>query len=332
MSRAFRRNALTVYAVVNRIKSITVIKALPAVYAAYASLRFAANMFKVAGIDAIKPTYSGIRAKAKCELGDISYVHNLHKVESANALTYVFIHGWGSSIDSAWFTVLDKLTVPYVAIDLPHHGESYRHGDFSLDASALAVNEVLSILEISCAHIVAHSMGGPVALLALRADPHRYNGVSMLASSVYYKTPILHLTTRLAGKVLFKRSPLTLRRVLKTVKYVPEHKEAIAWAWLTRPKASTLVSSAALLRNFDARLWPSLSGKSIYSLIPENDPVISPKLQKSSAEILGAYITNVPSGRHNFTLTDPDIVIEHVASVAERFASTFNKSSSANSV
>lgn len=123
MSRALGLNALTVCSMVNRIKSNTILKALPAAYAAYASLRFATNMFKVAGIDAIKPTYSGIRTKSKCTLGDISYIHNLHQVKSANALTYVFIHGWGSSVDSAWFTVLNKLTVPYVAIDLPHHGE-----------------------------------------------------------------------------------------------------------------------------------------------------------------------------------------------------------------
>lgn len=292
--------------------------AVPVTYLLSASARFLMNLRKVQSITPSRPVYNGIRQKSSLAIGEVSYVHNLDYYGKSHV--FVFIHGWGSSTDSAWFNVLNDLHMPYVAIDLPQHGESTRVGDFSLDVSAFAVNEVLDILGVSRAHLVAHSMGGPVSLLALRERPERYSGVSMLASSIYYRTPVMQTTASLAGKVMFKKSPFTVSRVLKAVKISPEHREAIAWAWLTRPSAKTLVSSASMLRNFDARMWPTLQGKDIYFLIPAKDVIVPKKLQKESAEKMSAKTLFLKEGRHNFTITHAPIVLEHLREVAQNFA------------
>ena len=300
-------------------KSRILYSVVPATYFLTTSVRFLVNFHKVQALKASRPVYNGVRQKSNVSCGEVSYVHNLDSYSGSHV--FVFIHGWGSSTDSAWFNVLNDLHMPYVAIDLPQHGESARVGDFSLDVSASVVNEVLDILDVSRAHLVAHSMGGPVSLLALRARPSRYSGISMLASSIYYKTPVMRTTTSLAGKVMFKNSPFTLSRVLKAVKMSPEHREAIVWAWLTRPSAKTLVSSAGMLRNFDARMWPTLQGKDIYFVIPEKDVIVAKKLQKESAEKMSAQTISLKEGRHNFTITHPHIVLEHLEKVAKKFAS-----------
>lgn len=293
--------------------------AVPVTYLLSASARFLMNLRKVQGIAPSRPVYNGIRQKSSLTMGEVSYVHNLDYYGKSHV--FVFVHGWGSSTDSAWFNTLNNLHMPYVAIDLPQHGESTRVGDFSLDVSASVVNEVLDILGVSRAHLVAHSMGGPVSLLALRERPERYSGVSMLASSIYYRTPVMQTTAALAGKVMFKKSPFTVSRVLKAVKMSPEYREAIAWAWLTRPSAKTLVSSASMLRNFDARMWPTLQGKDIYFLIPDKDIVVPKKLQKESAKQMSAQAVLMKEGRHNFTITHAHIVLEHLEEVAQKFAS-----------
>lgn len=291
---------------------------VPASYVLSASVRFLVNLRKLQGIKPVRPVFAGVRSKSVVSCGEVSYVHNLGTCKGSPV--FVFIHGWGSSTDSAWFNVLNDLSMPYVAIDLPGHGESTRQGDFSLDNAALAVNEVLDVLDVSLAHLVAHSMGGPVSMLALRSRPGRFSGISLLASSLYYKTPVVRVTYPLAGKVMFKKSPFTLTRVLRAAKVSPEHREAIVWAWLTRPSAKTLVSSAGMLRKFDARDWPVLREKDVYFIIPEKDMIVGKKLQKESARQLSAQVILLAEGRHNFTITHPHVVLEHLGKVAEKFA------------
>lgn len=302
---------------INR-KSRVLYGLLPASYVLSTSVRFVMNLRKLQGSKPARPVFAGVRSKSAVSCGEISYVHNLYTCKSSPV--FVFVHGWGSSTDSAWFNVLNDLDMPYVAIDLPGHGESTRQGDFSLDSASSAINEVLDVLDVSLAHLVAHSMGGPVSLLALRSRPERYSGISLLASSLYYKTPVVRITYPLAGKVMFKKSPFTMTRVLRAAKISPEHREAIVWAWLTRPSAKTLVSSANMLRKFDARAWPVLQEKDVYFIVPEKDVIVGKKLQKESAKQLSAQVILLAEGRHNFTITHPRVVLEHLGKVAEKFA------------
>jgi len=85
----------------------------------------------------------------------------------------LFIHGLGctkESFDTAWDYGLEE-QVALVAVDLPGFGESSRPADFSyaLEDHAAVVAEVLAALPAERLHVVAHSMGGAVALLLLRS-------------------------------------------------------------------------------------------------------------------------------------------------------------------
>lgn len=298
--------------------------AVPVVYLLSSALRFMVNLRRVEGIEGLRPVYEGTRQKIGLPYGDVSCVHNLGSYDQSDLSTvFVFVHGWGSSTDSAWFKVLKDLRHPYVAVDLPGHGESVREGDFSLELAASAVNDVLESLGVFRAHLVAHSMGGPVAVTAMRLRPSLYAGASMLASSIFYKTPVIKITSFLAGKVMFKKSPFTLKRVMRDIRMSPEHKEAIVWAWLTRPSVKTLVSSAGMLRSFDARSWGVPEDKDMYFVIPERDVVVGKKIQKESAESMAAKVLLLDEGRHNFTITHPGAVLEHLDKVAGTFSSEF---------
>lgn len=320
----WRYRAFTVCNMLVQSKKRLLYAAVPAVYVLSSTLRFMVNLRRVGGIKGLRPVYEGVRQKIVLPYGDVSCMHNLDSYDRSELSTvFVFVHGWGSSTDSAWFKVLKDFRHPYVAVDLPGHGESFRDGNFSIEMAASAVNDVLESLGVFRAHLVAHSMGGPVAVTAMRLRPSLYTGVSMLASSIFYKTPAIKVASFLAGKVMFKKSPFTLKRVMRDIRMSPEHKEAIVWAWLTRPSTKTLVSSAGKLRSFDARPWGVPKDKDVYFVIPERDAVVGKKIQKASAESMAAKVLLLDEGHHNFTITHPGAVLEHLDKVAERFSSEF---------
>ena len=78
----------------------------------------------------------------------------------------VFLHGFGGDGPS-WQPLLSALGNEYRAIlvDLPAHGKSAPHdGPVSVDAIAASVAETLETAGIGAFHLVAHSLGGAVAL------------------------------------------------------------------------------------------------------------------------------------------------------------------------
>ena len=86
-------------------------------------------------------------------------------------LPVVLIHNFGSST-SAWQPVVTALTGkrPFVALDLPGHGETgsaWGDGEVTIDVCANAVSEAMKNIGIEACHLFSYGGGGLVALKLL---------------------------------------------------------------------------------------------------------------------------------------------------------------------
>ena len=96
----------------------------------------------------------------------------------------VLIHGYMETAE-VWENFADKLSQHFrtVSVDLPGHGLSALSDEINtMDSMAEAVIATLDSLEISKALFVGHSMGGYVALAALKLFPERVSGITLFNS------------------------------------------------------------------------------------------------------------------------------------------------------
>ena len=97
----------------------------------------------------------------------------------------LLVHGYGGDRNS-WLFLQEPLAAKYrvYALDLPGHGTSAKDvGDGSPGLLADAVVAVLDALGATRAHLVGHSMGGAVALVAAARDPARIASLTLIAPS-----------------------------------------------------------------------------------------------------------------------------------------------------
>ena len=95
----------------------------------------------------------------------------------------VFLHGL-TAVADVWGPTIGTLTEPRrrcIAIDQRGHGRSpqgdidYRAGAFAADPEA-----VVDALELGKVHLVGHSMGARIAMIAAARRPSRYSSVSVV--------------------------------------------------------------------------------------------------------------------------------------------------------
>ncbi|MFB6373916.1 MAG: alpha/beta fold hydrolase [Bradymonadaceae bacterium] len=99
----------------------------------------------------------------------------------------VFLHGFGSSIE-AWAEVLPKIRKKHrvIALDLKGFGWSGRpEGDYSPEAQAKLVFELLDELGVDETAVVAHSWGSSVALKMALMQSDRIRRLALYGSWVY---------------------------------------------------------------------------------------------------------------------------------------------------
>jgi pyruvate dehydrogenase E2 component (dihydrolipoamide acetyltransferase) len=99
----------------------------------------------------------------------------------------VFIHGFGGDLYSWQFNqeALAESHVTY-ALDLPGHGGSTKDlgsGQVHVGALAAAVLDFMAAKEIAKAHLVAHSLGGAVALDLALNHPERVASATLVCSA-----------------------------------------------------------------------------------------------------------------------------------------------------
>lgn len=102
----------------------------------------------------------------------------------------LLIHGFASSTYTFRKIVpLLKKQFSIIAIDLPGFGRSEKSSSFvySFENYAKVMLACLEKFNLSNVHIVAHSMGGQIALHMARLAPEKVNRLVLLCSSGYFK-------------------------------------------------------------------------------------------------------------------------------------------------
>ena len=187
-----------------------------------------------------------------------------------------------------WWPLIARTQRTVIAVDLPGHGRSCLDERFSFRLAADAVNLAVSDSAVVRPILVGHSMGGPVALTALRrAGAPDFGGFVAVATSAYWVRPRHQIMVAAAPYALAQNSPLLMRAQRVETRRAPDQAERIAWEYSMRPPRRVLEEAASELRRFDARKWTDLSLPSALWIVTLDDSVIDPADQRASARHLG---------------------------------------------
>lgn len=105
--------------------------------------------------------------------------------ELGHGPTVVFVHGLGGA-RLQWMPTVRKLIADHhvVMVDLPAHGESPMPDPFSFAACAAALDQVLAKQPADSTVLVAHGLGGAIALLEASAHPGRMKGLIVIDATL----------------------------------------------------------------------------------------------------------------------------------------------------
>ncbi len=224
----------------------------------------------------------------------------------------VLIHGWGKTADTAWWPLYERTDRTILAVDLPHHGASATSERFTFDLAADHVRSAIAHAGLDRPVVVAHSMGGPVALSMIRRDgPAAYSGLIALATSAYWVRPRLRVILALAPYAMAPRSPVLLRTARADFRQAPHFADHIAWAYTRRPHRRVLDETASALRRFDARKWDDLELPPTLWIVAQQDAVLAPEHQEASGLHLGTEVARIDA-QHSLVVLSPDAVAELV--------------------
>lgn len=95
----------------------------------------------------------------------------------------LFIHGFGGNA-AGWAFIQDALAASYdtLALDLPGHGASSKQiADGSLSGQARVLAGFIAALELGQVDVIAHSMGGGIALALAAAHPELVGNMVLIA-------------------------------------------------------------------------------------------------------------------------------------------------------
>lgn len=194
----------------------------------------------------------------------------LRLVESGSpeAPPVLLVHGFGASAYQWRFLMpaLAKAGYHALAPDLPGHGFSehaLRDGEFTRDAYARRMWQLLDVLSVPTAPVIGHSMGGAIAAEMALQQPSRVASLALLSPAGFGMVPqrarvLRHVPDSIApwGKLFASRAAAHL--VLGDV-YGPEG------AWSPRDEAELLApydqpdifrSLLRTVKEFDFRLHP----------------------------------------------------------------------------
>ena len=116
---------------------------------------------------------------------------NIHISDKGTGQPIVLIHGYMETSE-VWKSFADRVSQNFrtICIDLPGHGLSdLCHEVNIMELMAESVITVLDSLNISKALLVGHSMGGYVALTALKLFPERLSGITLFNSHPFADSP-----------------------------------------------------------------------------------------------------------------------------------------------
>jgi pimeloyl-ACP methyl ester carboxylesterase len=126
-------------------------------------------------------------AAERLVVGDRGQLRVIDRNPSGARETVLLVHGYGSS-SASYAPVMDALAahLRVIAIDLPGFGKSDRRdGDYTPDALADVLADVLTQKGVARAHVVGHSWGSSVVLAFARRHPDRLDRLVIISGWVY---------------------------------------------------------------------------------------------------------------------------------------------------
>lgn len=301
------RRRLTDMPAPRRLLPLTASFGLPAAFLAAAVVSSARTFHRLGRLPSGLPELPGERRSAMFDGGVVSF--RFHAGENPDLEPIVLLHGWGSSGDASFFSVIPGLRAPVLVPDLPGHGDSVTTEPFSFELAARALLAALDAAGMERPHVVAHSMGGPVALAALRERPEAFSRFTAVATALHWQSPRMSPFLLGAPLLMSPVSPIAMRKLKNRIQAVPAYTEAFLWTWRNRPEVSTLREAAGCLHRFDARKW-DLRLPPTRWVVPADDYMVMPSRQRRAGRLLGAEVHEVPGAGHSFFLTDPDALLE----------------------
>ena len=122
---------------------------------------------------ALRKSANLVLKAADLNAGELFYLDNIKNINKAEE-TLILIHGLGADKDT-WLQFAKYFTMNYrvIAPDLPGHGQSIQDFsiDYSVEAQALCILELMQSLKIERAHIIGNSMGGAIAINLVNMQP-----------------------------------------------------------------------------------------------------------------------------------------------------------------
>ncbi len=118
-------------------------------------------------------------------------------VKAGSGPALLLVHGIGDSSDT-WRPVFEQLAERHTVIapDLLGHGRSEKpRGDYTVAGYANGMRDLLSILEVDCATVIGHSLGGGVAAQFAYQFPDRCERLVLVGSGGVGRTvsPLLRM-------------------------------------------------------------------------------------------------------------------------------------------
>jgi len=133
----------------------------------------------------------------------------------------VLVHGWGSSVYSfsAIIPALARAGHRTIAFDLPGHGLSDKPVDprlYSTDALVDVLRDLIRALGLRRVAVVAHSMGGPIALRLAARDDGTVEKLALVSAVGLGAVPIIFPLKLFLPRVIDRVVPTLLTRKMLT--------------------------------------------------------------------------------------------------------------------
>jgi pimeloyl-ACP methyl ester carboxylesterase len=224
-------------------------------------------------------------------------------------LTMVLVHGAGENhlIWPASLRRMDEATI--YALDLPGHGKSGGKGCASIGDYTAVLLGFLEALDINCAVIAGHSMGGAIAQQFALSHPTRVKGLILVATGARLRV----LPAILDGILTDTDATLDLVTRYAWGANAPQQMVQLGRTQMAEADPHVVANDYAACNAFDVMDRVGQIAVPTLALGGTVDQMTPPKYLAYLAEkIPGARLAMIEGAGHMVMLEQPDLVAQHI--------------------